>query len=111
MTQWDAEGRPTEWVTATEPEWDAEDRALIYALLDYKADICRDCGQPLSESLHVAGQPDPQYESAFAVCVGCKVLERSQRKKRVEDEAAEKSGVSIFASARKWILTRVHPKQ
>lgn len=106
MTGWDAEGRPAEWVTTTEPEWDAEDRAIIFALLDLKADICDGCGELLSESLHVDGRPDPQYSNHFAVCMGCVAKQRGMAELDKRDAPTEKQGGMVFRMARKWVLRR-----
>lgn len=91
----------------TEPAWDAEDRAIIYALEEYEADLCPGCGQPLSESLHVEGRPDPKYTYEYAVCIGCVVKERGQAKKDREDAAQEKAGSSPWRNARRWLLRKL----
>jgi hypothetical protein len=58
-------------VQTTEPEWDDHNRAVVSAYLDYQAEL-HTCGRPLSESLHVAGQPDPEYVIGELTCVACR---------------------------------------
>lgn len=40
VTAWDAEGRPTAWVTTREPEWDDDERDIMLALHDLRAETC-----------------------------------------------------------------------
>lgn len=107
MTVVDDEGRPT-WVTTVEPEWDAEDRAMVQALMDIKADQCPGCGEPLSESLHVNGKPDPVYSAAFAVCVSCETREKAMNVISHRDDSIEKSGGKVFRAARHWVMRRLN---
>lgn len=65
-------------VTKREPEWDAWEAALMAALHEVEQDTCPGCGQPLSESLHVDGQPDPDYVDTYVECVGCRVRETTR---------------------------------
>lgn len=104
VTMLDDEGRPSGWSTHVESEWDAEDRAIVLALLDYEADLCGGCGQPLSESLHVEGRPDPVYENFTVTCMGCKAKERGEKVQEKQDDVVEKSGGVVFRAARKWVL-------
>lgn len=46
----DGEGRVASSVTTVEPEWDAESRAYLLALLAYEADQCPGCKGLLSET-------------------------------------------------------------
>lgn len=99
---YDAEGRLSATVTTVEPEWDDEDRALLYALEDYEADLCPGCGHPMSESLHREGVPDPQYQAAYAVCLGCVAKERAQK---AADDADQKLDHPRRA-ARHWTVIK-----
>jgi hypothetical protein len=55
----DATGRLVETVTAHEPLWRDEDRALAFALAEYEAGLCDGHGGPLAEGM------DPAHEFAF----------------------------------------------
>lgn len=80
---------------------------MIYALDEYEGDLCPGCGQPLSESLHVDGRPDPEYAYSYAVCVGCVVKERGQANQDKKDTIREKSGGTVWRNARRWLLRRL----
>jgi hypothetical protein len=107
VTAWDDEGRPAAWTTIQDPEWDAEDRAIVQAVIDIRADQCHGCGEPLSESLHVEGQPDPIYSASYAVCVSCKAREHAQGLVEQRDAADEKNHVKVYRAARHWVMTRL----
>lgn len=94
-------------MTTTQSEWDAEDRAIIQAVIDLRADQCPGCGEPLSESLHVEGRPDPKYAASYAVCVSCKSREHAMSVVEKKDAAAEKSGGTVFRAARHWVMRRI----
>jgi hypothetical protein len=97
---YDAEGRVSELVTTAEPEWDDEDRAILYALEDYEAGLCPGCGHALSESLHREGTPDRTYQAAYAVCLGCAAKERAQRVADDRDQHLQ----APMRAARHWTV-------
>lgn len=99
---YDAEGRVVEMVTTRESEWDDEDRGLLYALEDYEADLCPGCGHPLSQSLHREGVPDPVYQAAYAVCLGCVAKERAQKAADDHDQKLDHPR----RAARHWTVIR-----
>jgi hypothetical protein len=100
----DAEGRPV-WVTTKQSEWDAEDRAIIYAILDYRADLCSGCGMSMSESLHdETREKHPRFEANFLVCDGCTALEKKQAEFAKKDEKAEKDKQFVARGARRWLV-------
>lgn len=98
-----------EAVTTTESEWDDVDRGVVYALLDYKADLCPGCGMPMSDYLHVDGQPDKPVSTSYTVCSACVVRERGQMIQDKRDEMIEKSGGTIYRSARRWLMINPDP--
>lgn len=93
-------------VSTVEPEWDAEDRAILQAAMDLRADQCPGCGEPLSESLRVAGQPDPKYTANRAECVSCEAKERVMEIQEKRDQQDEKTR-KVFRSARHWVISRL----
>ena len=54
-----------------EPEWDAFNRAVVLAHLDYTAEL-HHCGRPLSESLRTEGRPPPDYVVGELECTACR---------------------------------------
>lgn len=46
--EYDDAGRLVRSVTATEPEWDEQERAWMLALASYEAALCPNCGRPVS---------------------------------------------------------------
>lgn len=44
VTRWDDAGRPAEWVTEVEAEFDANERDSWYALAEHEQAICPHCG-------------------------------------------------------------------
>lgn len=91
----------------SDPEWDAEDRAIVQTVIDMRADQCPGCGEPLSESLHVEGQPDPKYSVSYAVCVSCKTREHATTQVEKQDAATEKQGGTVYRAARHWVMNRI----
>jgi hypothetical protein len=79
----------------------------VQAITDLRADQCSGCGEPLSESLHVEGQPDPVYSASYAVCVSCKAREHAMSVVEAKDAAAEKNGGKVFRAARHWVMRRL----
>jgi hypothetical protein len=79
----------------------------VQAVIDIRADQCSGCGEPLSESLRVAGKPDPVYT---AMVRGLRLVQARERvmavleKKDQQDEKTRK----IFRSARHWVMKRLN---
>lgn len=71
-----------------------------------RADQCPGCSEPLSESLHVEGRPDPVYSASYAVCVACKSREHAMEQVEKQDAAKEKQGGKVFRAARHWVMSR-----
>jgi hypothetical protein len=103
---YDGDGQLVSSTTTREPEWDDEDRAIIYAILDYRADLCPGCGQPMSDYLHKDGEPDPKVSPSYTVCVACVAKERGFMIQDRKDQMVEKSGGVVYRSARRWLLVR-----
>jgi hypothetical protein len=69
----------------------------VDAYKDVLADL-HTCGRPMSESLRVAGRPDPKYRRAVRECVACEVLERSRAAQAKRDEESiQETGVNPAA--------------
>lgn len=79
----------------------------MQAVIDIRADQCSGCGEPLSETLRVAGKPDPQYTAMVAVCVSCEAKERVMAILEKKDQQDEKTR-KIFRSARHWVMKRLN---
>ncbi|RCK68264.1 hypothetical protein DT076_16580 [Desertihabitans brevis] len=91
VTSWDDEGRPTEWVTTREPEYNADDLAWFHALAEYEADL-HTCGRPLSESLKREGHTGPKYVVGEAICRACMALDSHLAKRAAADKAIRDKG-------------------
>lgn len=87
------------------------ERACLDEYLDWKADIHPACGHHLSETLHVEGQPDPEFAGGFAVCLACEALERAQHEQQKRDEPKARAGQFVAHIARLWQAVKVPPKQ
>jgi predicted nucleic acid-binding Zn ribbon protein len=104
VTAWDDEGRPSAWTTTTQSEWDAEDRAIVQAVLDLRADTCGGCGQRLSKSLHKDGEPDPKWHVDFYRCTSCKAQAQRVQEMEKKDVAAKDH---ISGAERKYVVLPV----
>lgn len=85
MTGWDAQGRPLQWTTVAETEWDRRERSLMLALAFHEAGLCQRCGQHLSHSMDPNTDPDRPEATQQWIAVGpdechsCKVLVRAEQ--------------------------------
>lgn len=71
--EYDDAGRVVRSVTVTEPEWDDEQRELVYALAQYEASLCPGCGGDLAETT----SPEAEYGYTRAGperCYRCQML-------------------------------------
>ena len=118
-------GRKKKIITR-DPEWDPEDRALLAAYVQYKADLCPRCGMPKSESMwRSPGQTDgdvaaffkankrARYHAEFFTCRGCMALAKAQRLQEKADAANVKNAqakgqvLELTPEARSWfVVTR-----
>lgn len=118
---YDGEGRRVSETITRDPEWDAEDRALIAGLLHYEANLCHNCGQYRDEVMwripsqsdeaiieYFLTHPKAMWHAAFYTCRGCVAKEKAQRNQDRIDEAAAKSAKSsgkrldLYPAARHW---------
>lgn len=78
--EYDEAGRLTRSVTHREPEWTAEDRGWLQALLAEQAETCRGCGHPVDES----ADPASAYHWSIREvrCQACAVLEADEANER-----------------------------
>lgn len=58
----------------------------------------------MSEYLHKAGEPDPQISPSYTVCVACVAKEKGFMIQDKRDQMIEKSGGTVYRSARRWLL-------
>lgn len=54
--EYDKHGRLVRSVTTRGPEWTAEDRAMVFAFLDYEHLVCNGCGGFLPETTDKASE-------------------------------------------------------
>lgn len=80
MTRWDDEGRPAEWVTETEPEFDVHERDSWYALEEYRGAICSNCGNFIAVCSSPGGLDDQGYYVAQHVCYATATREATLRR-------------------------------
>lgn len=84
-------------MTQTEPEWDAEERAWAFALLELDADRCGGCGHPLSETTDARAEDG--YHAPYAMtCHACKAV--ALRRRDYESDPAPDS--LLFSAHRRW---------
>lgn len=83
----------------TEPEWDQDSRDLAYAMYDLEQDTCPGCGKRLSETLHVDGEPDAQWDVGLLTCTACRATGIAQQKQAKDDEKA----AQVVPGARRWV--------
>ncbi len=91
--------------TWTDPAFDDYDRALVDAYKDWLSDL-HVCGRPMSESLRVDGQPDPDYEVGVRICVACMALEQYRAHQSGADKTDRERGLNPDA----WRLHTVYSK-
>ena len=103
VTAW-RDGAPAAWTTATDPEWDETDRALVLALAEYRADLCPGCGMPQSDYLHEVGKPAPKLTLNYSVCTACVAKQRVLDQQKALDDRIEKSGGVVYREARRWLF-------
>lgn len=87
----DTEGRPAQWATTREPEWDEIDRAMVDALVDYRNDL-HVCGRPLSEALWDSDKESPEYHVSVEVCLACQALDKDDAERAGKDKAMRDGG-------------------
>lgn len=78
MTRWE-DGRPVEWVTTVEPEFDDEERESWYALEEWQASLCPHCGNPRVICSNPDGLDGRGFYPQRDVCYVTAARERTQR--------------------------------
>ena len=99
------------WVTVTEPEFDGWERAIQAAYDAWRAGLCPDCGQPLSESLLDTSTPPaerPVYAAGFVQCRACEALELAiDKQAEVDRKRADQRTAPVPTHHRHWRVDRV----
>lgn len=95
---YDDAGVLTHTITSPDPEWDERNRAIVLAFMAYRNDI-HSCGRPLSESLHKAGQPDPEYVMGELVCVACKRSDEYVKRHHKKDGLPPGAVLQVYTRA------------
>lgn len=95
MTQWHDDGRPAEWVTEVEPEFDASERESWEALAEYRSAICPRCGNFTAVCSQPGGATGDGYAIRQTVCYATAVLDSTQRRvrKKFENESPDLQGM------------------
>lgn len=112
VTAWDEQGRPTQWTTVTEPEWDRRERSLMLALNHYEAGLCRRCGQHLAHAMDPNTDPDnPEASQRWIAdgpdeCHSCKSLVRAERQLGDEEGGQDRLAYTVYVPA----LVAVKPR-
>jgi hypothetical protein len=98
---YDEQGRPAQWETRTEPEWDGRERSLVLALAYWEAGLCRKCGCHLEETTDPAhDQDNPETSFGWAAdgpdeCFACKAMYRAEHAR--QKEAPETAHYEIWS--------------
>jgi hypothetical protein len=80
VTRWDDEGRPAEWVTEVEPEFDVNERDSWYALAELRDAICPSCGNFKAICSTPEGLDGDGYYVAQHVCYATATREATLRR-------------------------------
>lgn len=110
VTARDAEGRPAEWMTTREPEWDDDERDIMRARAHIEAHRCSQCGGDLDE--YLTDQPpiadDPGY--GFSVgpvwCRRCVAMARWKRGHEKADKQAEGTDLDEMPEVRRLVAIK-----
>lgn len=102
---YDDQGRIAYTVETREPEWDAHNRAVVAAYLDYRTEL-HSCGRPLSEALHVEGRPDPDYVVGELTCTACAASDRYVKKHHPKDGLPSASVMQVYSRAEAQAIAR-----
>lgn len=92
VTEWDAEGRPTQWVTEIEPEFDANERDNWYALAEWEDALCVQCGQLRS----ICEDPEQAWYPQNNVCWSTAARMVATRRFQNKHEKAKPDGAGYL---------------
>lgn len=114
MTRWDDEGRPVEWVTTTEPEWDDDEREIMLALSMLKADECPR-GHSLkymtdkspSDLLESGAQQDYMLRVSDLWCSACRAEDRHREAHTAFDKGL--AGTDLAEAPGRYSVVREVP--
>jgi hypothetical protein len=76
VTAWTEDGRPSQWVTETEPEFDVNERDNWDAWDEYQDSLCPQCHQLRA----VCEDPDQQWSPQLHECRASAVMMASSRR-------------------------------
>lgn len=95
MTKWTDDGRPAEWVTEIEPEFDTNERESWEALAELRKATCPHCGLLKVICSDPGGLEGHGYHISQAVCWPTAILEATQRRvaRRYKDEQPDLNGM------------------
>jgi hypothetical protein len=76
--EYDLTGNLARSTTTTEPEWDQEQRDLVFAFLAWEADLCPGCKQPMVET--TKAENEGRYVPGPAIrCHRCTASEQASK--------------------------------
>lgn len=110
VTVRDDEGRPTEWVTTREPEWDDDERDIMRARQHIEAHRCSQCGGDLDEFLTdeppVIDNPGYGFSVGSVWCRKCVAMAKWRRMHKKTDERNEDTDLDEFPEVRRLVAVR-----
>lgn len=98
MTKWTDDGKPAEWVTQVEPEFDVNERDNWYALTEFESETCPHCGNLRAicsdpEGLHGEGFY-PQRDICY-VTAAREIATRRFNEKHKKAEPSQANGYTL----------------
>ncbi|MGD7790111.1 hypothetical protein ACQCX2_17515 [Propionibacteriaceae bacterium Y1700] len=107
----DAEGRPVATRTATEPEWDPIESAIMIAAAALDKDRCPGCGGWLSETVTTLppmdDQPDHGHRVHKSWCRDCVALSKFEAAQAKQDEQLRGTLADEYPAARRIRLEHI----
>lgn len=94
MTAWD-DGKPAQWITETEPEFDANERESWHELWVYEKSLCPHCGNLRAVCSDPGGEDGRGFYPQRTICYASRAQTAAQRAFAARhDKAAEPSKVT-----------------
>jgi hypothetical protein len=103
VTEWTEDGRPAQWVTETEPEFDTIERQGWEQLDEYRGALCRSCGNLKS----VCSDPTTPWYPQRTVCWSKATTENISRRWTKKHEKAKPDALGFLPTdgTSLWVST------